>query len=548
MELKHKPFFGRATLWHLLIAFTFIIIVTVSYLPQIARSTRTDLMGRDSIWQHKGLAQDYHAYLSKITLGQHGYLMYRNPNTTENIPPLPYYFYYLFFGWITAPFHLWPPYVYHIAKLVAEIGFVCALYYLARVILKKPLEAGLATVIALTTTTLPQLFYNQTVRFSFMPWWVEHLSATGRLDNRPHYAVSGAFLAFSIAMYFRYRKTHALGFLIGSSISGALSALMVPQAVVPFIFIIGLVTAIQTVSLLYHRARLARITFLWIIFGILTLPTLGTIWMIQQYATTDIVWSFYRDFEPQFWNKDPYFGYHMYVTFLPLIIPSIVTWIYAIRQRSIEFISLMGWTVLPLLMYPFLDALMISKFRLLHSAIQIPLAITATYAIVVILPKYIPKVLLIIFTILYILYSFLMIGVWGATMWNEAARESPWYSHIYQPADYMDTIREVKKRLPPDTHILAGDVLSNIIPSFHPVISYTGYYYLTYKYDEKMWRVNAFYSGLMTLEEAYAFLRENNIMYVFEDMETKAWGPQPRTYPFLTPVWNNATVTLYEVQ
>ncbi len=514
----------------------------------IARFTRTDLMGRTSIWQHKGLAQDYHAYLSKITLGQHGYTMYRNPNTTEPVLSLPYYVYYLFFGWITGPFHLWPPYVYHFAKLVAEAGFVIAIYYLARVILKKPWVASLATIIALVTTTLPDWLYDQTVIHSFMPWWKEHLSAVGRLDNRPHYAVAGAFLALAIAWYFRFRRTKKMTFLVGSSISGALCALMIPQGVVPFLFIVGTVSLLQTIPLFSRHRPMADIGPLWATVLVLSAPALGVIWLFQQYAVTDSVWSFYRSFEPQFWNTDPYFGYHMYLSFAPLIIPSIITWLYAVRKKNIALLSLAGWTALPILMYPFLDPLVISKFRLIHCVIQIPLAITATYALTSILPTYVPKALLISVTILYILYSFFMVGVWGKTMWSEAMRESPFYSHIYLPADYMEAIREADKRIPPDTHILAGEVLSNVIPSFTPVISFVGYYFLTYRWNEKMDKTALFYASKMTNDEAYAFLHDNDIRYVFDDTESKAFQTHPMQYPFLTPVWNNATVTMYNVR
>jgi hypothetical protein len=548
MHLIDKPIFRSTKFWYPAIVITFLIIVASGYVPQIARSTRSDLMGRDSIWQHLGLAEDYHAYLSKITLGQHGYTMYRNPNNTEKTPPLPFYFYYLAFGWITGPFHIWPPYVYHFAKLIAEIAFVLAVYYLARVILKKPWQAGLATIISLITTTLPERFYNQTVSQSFMSWWVHHLSAPGRLDNRPHYAVSGAFLALAIALYFRFRQTDKARYLIGSGLSGILCTLMVPQAVVPYLFIIGFVSVIRTITFVYRRMAVANFVFLWTVFVILCIPILGTIWILQKYVANDIVWSFYQTLEVPFWNKDPLFGYHMYLTFIPLIIPSIITWICAIRKKNIVLVSLFGWTFIPLLMYPFLDALTISKFRLLHSAIQIPLAITATYAVVSILPKYISKVLLSSITVLYILYSFTMIGILNKDMWVGARNESPVYSLIYLPSDYMEAIKEIGKRLPADSHFIAGDVLSNVIPSFSPVITYTGCYPLTYRWHEKMFKVEAFYSSRMTTEEAYDFLRENGITYVISDTEIKAVEVQPMKYPFLNPVWSNASVTLFNVE
>jgi len=207
-----------------------------------------------------------------------------------------------------------------------------------------------------------------------------------------------------------------------------------------------------------------------------------------------------------------------------------------------------GWTVLPLLLYPFTDILAIGKARLLHSAIEIPLAVTATYAIVSIFPKYIPKFVLALITAAFILYSFTMIGLQGKVLWDKAMQEYTWYSLIYVPKEYMETIDEVSKVVPQDAHMLTGDVFGNLLPDFQPIVNYIGSATQTYKWDEKLATAKQFYSNAMTNKEARQFLSNNGITFVINDQETKQWESQPLVYPFLQPMWHNALVTLYKVE
>jgi hypothetical protein len=301
----------RFWLWSLFIGVVIALFV-LGYTPQLARYTRQGAVNADSYLFHGWYAEDYRVYLSAIVLGQNGYTLFRNPFTNENLPPLPYYTYYIAFGWITGPFGVAPYYVYHLAKTVAILVFIIASYGLARVFFSSKTPAIVATILGLIVTTVPNLFYNQQIASSFTSWWVDWLQALSRLHQRPHYVLAEGLLIAAIALYFQATKSKRLWLGWIAAICAALSAFTVPHAVLPFLAIVGFDCLIITFTERKGLLKAIAILF-WVV------PTVATILFMRAVALSDPVWLTYKDWEVNFWNKDWLFVYHYYVSFLPLL-------------------------------------------------------------------------------------------------------------------------------------------------------------------------------------------------------------------------------------
>src|SRR5690349_15302541 len=72
----------------------FLVFTGLSYIHVYARHTKM-VVGDVDIYQHLGIMNDYEAYLSAITQGQHGFPFFRNPYSLNNPPYLPHYFGYV---------------------------------------------------------------------------------------------------------------------------------------------------------------------------------------------------------------------------------------------------------------------------------------------------------------------------------------------------------------------------------------------------------------------------------------------------------------------
>lgn len=124
---------------------------------------------------------------------------------------------------------------------------------------------------------------------------------------------------------------------------------------------------------------------------------------------------------------------------------------------------------------------------------------------------------------------------------DEIPEENVWY---YQPNTTRDMYAFLSKKT--SANVLAAYVTSSHLPAFSGSKVYFGHIIQTPQFYRKFIIVNAFYSGNQTKNEAYNFLKSNNIEYVVYGLDEKVLGTLPR-YSFLRPVFQNKDVTVYKV-
>ena len=94
------------------------------------------------------------------------------------------------------------------------------------------------------------------------------------------------------------------------------------------------------------------------------------------------------------------------------------------------------------------------------------------------------------------------------------------------------------------SHIYAG----NYIPAYSGNFVYLGHNPETPHYDERVRKLESFYSGTLANEDAEKFLKEENIKYVLYGPQEKEKSTEDiKKYPFLKPVFNSYHVTLYSI-
>lgn len=516
----------------ILASFVCSILIALTYIPQIVRSTKTRGENVSTLLFNSIYPTDTYVYYSAITRGQNGYLLYDNPWYVEPYKPLPLYLYYIVLGQITGPLHISPPVVYQIGKLIAIAAFAGSIYFVARSFLFSQKNAAISVITALTATTLPDWWYSAQVAQKFYPWWTEKLSAIIGLDNRPHYVLGHAMLLFSIGFFVQAVRRKNIRLATFASLFGALTALSVPHAAIPFYI---------TVLIIGTASRF------WAGSAIAVLPALCISGILSALSAADPLWNWFRGWEVSQWNGDPFFYFHLYSTYIFLLIPASLTWIHGILKRNVYLISLFLWSVSVLLFAPISPVLEISKGRLLHFTVLIPIVLSAVNAVSSILPHVFPKKIRTLTILAFFLFTTVMIAYQARALWQSIASESTAYSDTYVRNDYMDAADALKSFVTRDTHILSGPQLGTIIPAFLPVRVYVGHSAQSFPYDVKLAAATRFYSQAMTDTEAKQFLTDNKLALVLDDQETLKMEKAPLTYPFLVPVWKNASVIIYRV-
>lgn len=516
------------------------IIIIFTFVPILARKEHTIKEKQIDILLHRGNSPDYSVYLATITMGQTGKPYFRNYFSPTETKPLPIHSFYWITGLLTGPFHLWPPYAYHLARIFTVLSFGVVLYFLTRSVFRFPWQGMTAAIISLLVPIMPAMFFHQEIAKSFQPWWNLFLSPINRLDPPPHHLAAQVFLLLAIASYLFYRKKHQRRFAVGSAVAIVLSIFMVPQTALPFLFVVSADALFIWFPFLLKKSTQVKlesvVPIILIAVAILSIKILsfsigGTRWIPNQ------IW------EIGYWGRDPYFYYHLYVSFLPLVLFAIPAVIAGIIKRDTTRMLLFVWAMTPLLVAPFTQMLGMGTGRLLQDIIHIPLTILSVLTITdAMTRKFFPKYLPLFIIGLLIFYSAIQLPQYAKMVWDSYKNQEYnwWY---YLPKSVYEAVEWITKNIPVDTKLISIEGVGNPIVSFAPVIVYQGDQTHGYNWDLDLSKLYLFYMRNMSDTQALSWLKSLGISYVVDDMRR----PAQSFYPFLATVWENSALRIYKV-
>jgi hypothetical protein len=123
----------------------------------------------------------------------------------------------------------------------------------------------------------------------------------------------------------------------------------------------------------------------------------------------------------------------------------------------------------------------------------------------------------------------------------------------YPKRTVADGIFWLSENTKPDDIVLSGYFAGALIPAFAGNRVYVSWWYRLIEpptIGNTEANLAAFYGGTMSDSDAYAFLKRENISYVFysEQEQTFAAGKADLQYPFLTDRYNKAGTVIYQVK
>lgn len=521
------------------------LVMIFANAPTIMRATKTP---QDRIFPfvHSDWPHDYYLYLAVINQGENGRFLYRDPYSTEKMSKGVFYTFFTGIGQVAELLHLSPITAYHLTIIIFTELFLLLVYYLSSLLLgKKNVIWG--ALFGLLGTISPTLMFRQPIYFPLsMPWWIV-LDALNRIYNLPHYIASEVFLILTVILTCLFFQRPRLKYAIFAAISIFIGGTILPSVLIPiavgipaayFIYIARIYFAKKKLTVDYSHIKG---------FGTIIFAILACYAIIKYQVTTGFPWNTWVSWGVERWNwGEPGFNMNLLEVFgvLPLLsLPAIYM---ALKKNSWELLFISVWAAIPFIMLPFANPFGIAKIRLVEEAPYIPLGILTGYTIFQIISPV--KKRLIQYSFIALFFATALpssFKLWKTRM--DYVENEPVYDHIYIPKTSVEAMKFIKENVPKNSVFLSNEKMGIIIPAFDPTISYFGHVTQTMDYQAKEQNVDNFFGGKWTSRQAYKFLRDNDINYIYYGWQEKDLGGDMNKYSFLEKIFDNGPVKIYQL-
>lgn len=417
----------------------------------------------------------------------------------------------------------------------------------------------LAFLLAVTASSWPKLVYVEGVaRFGgYMPWW-SVVDSLQRITFIPHILAGQALIIFLVIELTSLRSLTV--FKDGKSVIflgllGFALGMIFPPGLIFVYSVMGVYALLQGKEMKKWIAP-------YVGFVCVSMPAIAYLFLM----TSVYPWKRLAEFDTI--HPLP-FNYLEYIKALGSLLPlGLMGLIVALGKKEKVMMTAVAWVVawIALLwVFKFIPAQ--SPLRFSEMLPTVPLGVLTAYLFYRIsilghlgnlghLIKAIPMLLIIVG--LFHMYSS---WLWQKDFVDHKIRAGiplvPTGSYVMYPLkDFVSAIGYIGDNSRRDAIILSETTAGNYIPVYSGNTVYVGHDNTVHA-EQKKELVKQFFSGTMTAESARAWLEKEHITMVFfgpqerEDLSARVGGGVvdfTSIYPFLTPTYTNAHVTIYAIQ
>ncbi len=516
---------------------------------------------REYVLEHNYYWPDYNLYLSKIRQGFDGRLTALEKYTSEPHHGSLIQEFYVVLGLMGRLFSLDPNFSYLLARIILAPLLLLLILIYVRFYFKSFKWQIIAFLTVIVSASFPRFYLDNNGLLQigrYMEWW-SNIDSLQRITFIPH-ILFGQIVSFYLLFQFISYKSLKLPKLIILIILGNLTGLVFP----PSLITLNGVIILTTIFAISSKIRAVRLGLVWLLFIIFTFPSLLYIFLL----TKEVPWSALLDFHRTHPMMIPFWQYILGTG--PIFFLGIAGAILSIVKRDRQYQPLIFWIIIT-----FAFAILFthlkdqSPLRFTQTGLYIPLGILGAYLFYEFfllsdlshlsnLIKKTIKVSLTLVLSLYLLTNLYMMYIslkWQTNWLIQRARANiplvPYPPQAMFPLkNWMEAIRWLHDNTNHNEVVLAEITAANYIPAYSGNTVYFGQAN-TYDYERKQMEVKNFFEGKMTKEEAKDFLTNGRIKYVFYSIQEKeeSGGKNLESiYPFVKPVFNNQTVTIYKLE
>lgn len=513
---------------------------------------------------------DYNLYLSRIRQGKEGAWLATEKYTSEPHEASLSQVLYVIIGRLSHFSHVQTPYVwfaYHVARAFFAAFLLVIIWNVIRWAMSTAQFSWqvITYLLIVTASTWPKFEWVAGYpRFGgYMPWYTM-ADSLQRTTFMPHVTLAQGLLAFIILVFSGgFISKQLPGNWIFLGVVGIILGIVFPPGLLFIYGVLGLVTIGELIHGVWalRKEKQGKRTFWasWIresvfsrgIFGIMTLPTVVYYWLLlQQYP-----WKRLVEFDVLHPTKFSFVEYFLAVgPVLPLGLLGIVYLV--LKKESARFRYFIAWVVAWLgFVFIFNWIPQQSPTRFTQMVPHIPLGILAGAAIFSIGKKMRAVTAVPIVVIVFGLGTMASSYLWLKDFVDHKIRATlpivPSGAQVMYPmGEIIEGLIWLQVFTPRDAIVLSGMTTGNYIPVYAGNTAYVGHAN-TVKLEEKLMAAGNFYRRQLSPQEEMAWIKSQNISYVFygfEEREINGGAPDLRSlYPVLDQVYESANVRIYRV-
>ena len=538
------------------------LFLLASYIPNLYEASVVDIMPKDRVmlWGEHIYTYDYNVYLSKIRQGQEG--RWSVVDKYDNNPSQKGVFLqmlYLLSGKLFGLFRITPSLTFHLLRTILSFLWVLTIIYLNIYFLKTPKRYTAGVFLSLLAASFPVFYQYQNEWWVgyHMSWWTE-MDVLKRISYIPHYTLNYIIIALLTILLSKFSPENNFQISNFKLICLLLffSFFIHPSAGILFLFSWIIYHLIMT-----YTARSSNIGYFIKIFiytMILFLVTAIPLIYFKS-VTSSYPWKSLVDFDK--YSRFPLNVKEYILALGPIFITGILGLILMLVKKEKKFFSLASWILAAFAaIYVFKKFPYQSELRFVQTANHIPLAILSVYFLSWLWQrfrqffiKFIIVITVIMIIALGLIQSYFSIRAQADFIHQRAVAGQPLVPYppqvMYPLKDYWNALIWLEKNTSKNAVILSQVNAGNYIPAYTGNFVYLGHNPETPYYDERVNKVNQFFSGTMNEKDALRFLRNERISYVFYGPQEKEKSVEDiKKYLFLKPVFNSNYVTIYKVE
>ncbi|EKE14837.1 MAG: hypothetical protein ACD_12C00272G0003 [uncultured bacterium] len=567
-------------------------ILLLSFVPIFYEASVANLLppDRTMVWGEYNYTYDYNVYLSKIRQGQEGRMSvvdkYDNKTKQKGVF---LQMFYLLSGKLTRIFDLSPVLSYHLLRTVMAFFWISTIIFLNIYFLRKISLVNLGVILSFLTASFP-VFYqfdNQLWVTFYMNWWQE-LDILKRVSFIPHDTFNYISISILSILLSLMNKNKSNKYFIIICLLLFISVFIHPSSALLFLvswILYHLILIFWSSPALDQSREQALVSFPrrresrlkspfknvivdWIPFFkgmtnkklikqtfVIFISVLIPILYIKT-VTSSYPWKSLLDFDQ---NNRMSINIKDYILTLgPIFFIGISGLILVLVKKRQELLSLVTWILgasILLIVFKFFPYQ--SELRFVQTANHIPLAILSAYLFQELWQNIrVIKFIIIIIVITIIINGLTQVyfSIISQTQFiNQRAMATiplvPYPPQVMYPLkDFYNGLKWLEKNTSHQTVVLSKITAGNYIPAYSGNFVYLGHGAETPNYSARTEKVNEFFSGSLSEKQALAFLKLENISYIF-------YGPQEKennlkeigSYGFLKISYQSPLVIIYEL-
>lgn len=533
--------------------FAIAVIYLLSCFIQIAYRFHITPPDREYLGHHEFYTDDYSIYLSNIFQGQYGRWTLLDKHTSEPHLGTIIHDEYLLWGKLTNIIHLNPIISYHAFRFTGGLILLIVIFQFLKVLFPtSPNKRVLAFLFIIFSFGFPKITQSAdgTKIEQYMVWLTE-LDVFARFVALPHYLLGNIFFLTNVIAFLTLSKHTKIKFVV-ISVSSILIALVHPVSVVSLSAYYATYLTLSTILRFLLNPKLIKTPLELLnkneILGfILTVISAAPVLLFYKYLMTIPPWNHMAAWEGVSRYNIPlseYIGaigpnfFLAPIGFLIMLYEGIKT---NTTSRPLFLVSwILSFFLLVFFSYPFLH---ISEVRLMQVFIFIPFAILSAYAIFSAAKFFNSKaVIFISITILLIIYMPIYIEAFKSKLFYYSTNSML----AFPPKDWMKGIYYLRDNTPKESVVLGAYMAGTTIPFTSGNTVYTGHLWATLDRTRKEALKEDFFRNKMSESQAYNFLKNEKINYVFNGYQEASMGSVAGKYKFLKSVYSSPSVTIYK--